>query len=295
MINSLLTTALLCLGYGTPLREAEPVNDEAMTATCLTEDYTSWTGYYREQVLSYDGTRLEISGGESASDNYSRVFLPCKLELRQADSSGNLGIKTITYAEYRFPSSGSEVYEPLIKKSPMGGLFTIHPMSRVLVVGAYGYAPKTNRDYEGEYSSVSNSRTLYPTSLPNYMGQDTFNLTDVSHYNYVYLRPNNGYLTDLTTPLVNYVKAQSEQYSQGFGDGRNAGYTQGYQEGKTYGMQIGADGAGLENVFALITRAFEPVSVFFNMRLFGFLPLYWVFLAPLFIALITLLLRMVKH
>lgn len=294
MITSLLTTALLCLGQGTPLREAEPV-DEEMTATCLTEDYTTWTGYYRDQVLSYDGTKLQLNGGESAADNYSRVFIPSKVELRQADSNGTLGIKAITYAEYRFPSGGSENFEPLIKKSPLGGLYTINPVSRVLVVGAYGYAPKTNRDYEGEYSSVSNSRTLYSTSLPNYMGQDTFNLTDVNHYNYVYLRPNNGYLTDLTAPLVNYVKAVGEEYSQGFANGRNAGYGQGYQDGKAYGMQLGADGASMQNVFAIFTKAFEPVATFFNMRLFGFLPLYWVFLAPLFITLITLLLRMVKH
>lgn len=294
MINSLLTTTLLCLSYGTPLREAEPV-DEAMTATCLTEDYTTWTGYYREQVLSYDGSRVEISGGETASDNYSRVFLPSKVELRQTDSNGTLGLRSITYAEYRLQSGNASTFEALIKKSPLGGLYTIKPVSQALIVGAYGYAPLYSRDYEGEYSSVSNSRTLYSSSLPNYMGQATFTLTEVQHYNYVYLRPNNGFLSDMNEPMVNYVKAVGEEYSQGFANGRNAGYGQGYQDGVSYGMQAGADGANMTNVFALITKAFEPVAQFFEMRLFGFLPLYWVFLAPLFIALISLLLRMVKH
>ena len=269
--------------------------DEGMTATCLTEDYTSWTGYYREQVLSYDGTRVEISGGESAADNYSRVFLPSKVELRQTDSVGTLGLRSITYAEYRLTSGNASTFEALIKKSPLGGLYTIKPVSTALIVGAYGYAPLYSRDYEGEYSSVSNSRTLYSNSLPNYMGQASFTLTSVQHYNYIYLRPNNGYLRELTEPLVNYVKATGEQYSQGFANGRNAGYGQGYQDGKAYGMQLGADGASMSNVFAIFTKAFEPVAQFFNMRLFGFLPLYWVFLAPIFISLITLLLRMVKH
>lgn len=294
MIKTLLTTTLLCLSHGTPLREAEPV-DEAMTATCLTEDYTTWTGYYREQVLSYDGTEVEIAGGTTASDNYDRVFLPSKVELRQTDSAGTLGLRSITYAEYRLPSGNGQAFNALLKKSPLGGLYTIKPVSQALIVGSYGYAPRYNRDYRGEYSSVSNSRTLSGDYLPNYMGQASFTLTSVQHYNYIYLRPNNGFLADMNEPMVNFVKAVGEEYSQGFANGRNAGYGQGYQDGKAYGMQLGADGAQMQNVFAIFTKAFEPVATFFNMRLFGFLPLYWVFLAPIFISLITLLLRMVKH
>lgn len=73
------------------------------------------------------------------------------------------------------------------------------------------------------------------------------------------------------------------------------GYQQGYNNGYRDGLNSTAAGLALDNVFGLFSKAFGSVASFFNLKVFGFLPLYWFFLVPIFIAIITLLLRMVKH
>lgn len=76
-------------------------------------------------------------------------------------------------------------------------------------------------------------------------------------------------------------------------DGYETGERQGYQNGLVAGGNQGAEATS--NVFSMLTEGFSSVASFFELKVFGFLPLYWFFLAPVFVALITLLLRMVKH
>lgn len=76
-------------------------------------------------------------------------------------------------------------------------------------------------------------------------------------------------------------------------DGHEAGYQEGYNNGLIESGEQGNE--AMTNMFGILGLAFSSVSSFFELRLFGFLPLYWVFLAPLFIAIVTLIMRMVKH
>lgn len=91
------------------------------------------------------------------------------------------------------------------------------------------------------------------------------------------------------TDMSTYNFQDVESYYQ------ERGYTTGYARGWQNGWNNSPGGVSTTNVFSLFTRAFDAVGGFFNLEIFGFLPLYWFFLAPLFITLITLLLRMVKH
>lgn len=99
------------------------------------------------------------------------------------------------------------------------------------------------------------------------------------------------YESDLLELLSPLRPADGFEVSQTYQDG----YAKGHEDGYTEGLATSQGGNGLNNAFGLFSKAFASVSSFFEMKIFGFLPLYWFFLAPLFIALLTLLLRMVRH
>lgn len=99
---------------------------------------------------------------------------------------------------------------------------------------------------------------------------------------------------------INRAKEATINYFKGWGrDILNTeyqnGYAVGFSEGTAYGQTLGETGGDINNIFGLFGQAFNAVGGFFNMKIFGSIPLYVVFIAPLFVVIVTLLLRMVKH
>lgn len=99
---------------------------------------------------------------------------------------------------------------------------------------------------------------------------------------------------------INRAKEATINYFKGWGrDVLNTEYQNGYElgfhEGTAYGQSLGESGGTLNNAFAVFGQAFSAVGGFFNLKIFGSIPLYVVFIAPLFVGIITLLMRMVKH
>lgn len=133
------------------------------------------------------------------------------------------------------------------------------------------------------------SATYYGT-----LGEGT--LTYVSGVWQVEMTPATYYFFEWAQITEVYNNSLPLNYFLLTGTPQNAtGYQQGYQAGYQAGILATPGGEATNNVFSLFTSAFDSVGGFFNLKIFGFLPLYWFFLAPLFVALITLLLRMVKH
>lgn len=96
----------------------------------------------------------------------------------------------------------------------------------------------------------------------------------------------NGYLPWTLESEINFGNARYQE-------GKETGYREGYNNGLIESGNQGSE--AMTNMFGILGLAFSSVASFFELRLFGFLPLYWVFLAPLFIAIVTLIMRMVKH
>lgn len=256
------------------------------------ENFTGYQGLLTQSIIEDEEPNLQINGGTSAGDNGPYVFVPVSGELVEANSSGDLTLGRLTWARCYNTSLTSSWFMSIFEDSPIGGIYIMNPTGRYYVVGATGITPDMTNDYSGEILSRSYSTTTIQGRRTIYQFQITGQ--DVQHYNYLYLRADNGLFTDLT-PLFLQIKAtQDERYSEGAQDGYEQGYTTGRADGYAYALATGGS-EETTNVFSLFTSAFNVVGGFMNLKVFGFLPLYWFFLVPLFVTIVALLLRLVKH
>jgi hypothetical protein len=77
-------------------------------------------------------------------------------------------------------------------------------------------------------------------------------------------------------------------------DGFRKGFEKGKEEGKQEAEAEGSACAGsVDNVFSMFGKAFSAVADFFQMEVFGFLPLYWFFLAPIIAMIIAGIVKLV--
>lgn len=93
---------------------------------------------------------------------------------------------------------------------------------------------------------------------------------------------------------LNAVKDRVLGNGSTYNDGYRDGYAQGMEEGKQEASAEGSQCAGtVDNVFSLFGKAFSAVADFFQMEVFGFLPLYWFFLAPIIAMIIAVIVKLV--
>lgn len=93
---------------------------------------------------------------------------------------------------------------------------------------------------------------------------------------------------------LNSVKDRVLGNGSTYNDGYRDGFAQGKEEGKQEAVADGSECAGtVDNVFSLFGKAFSAVADFFEMEVFGFLPLYWFFLAPIIAMIIAVIVKLV--
>jgi len=93
---------------------------------------------------------------------------------------------------------------------------------------------------------------------------------------------------------LNAVKDRVLGNGSTYNDGYRDGYAQGKEEGKQEAEAEGSECAGsVDNVFSMFGKAFSAVADFFQMEVFGFLPLYWFFLAPIIAMIIAVIVKLV--
>lgn len=95
---------------------------------------------------------------------------------------------------------------------------------------------------------------------------------------------------------LNAVKDRVLGNGSTYNDGYRDGYAQGKEEGKQEAEAEGGSCAGagtVDNVFSLFSKAFSAVASFFEIEVFGFLPLYWFFLAPIIAMIIAVIVKLV--
>lgn len=93
---------------------------------------------------------------------------------------------------------------------------------------------------------------------------------------------------------LNAVKDRVLGNGSTYNDGYRDGFAQGKEEGRQEATAEGSECAGsVDNVFSLFGKAFSSVADFFQMEVFGFLPLYWFFLAPIIAMIIAVIVKLV--
>lgn len=284
--------------YTTPKR-ANSSDDFSGDVYTLVPDWETKAGYVKS--MSFDTTLGEeawLSGGTTAADNANYVIVPVEAGY-QAGTDGTNGYVTgMTFAYYSVMNASPYTNQMILKDSPLGGFITFHPVNSTTYLYVVGIKPLGN-ELTGDYSALSWNDNLqsqvFGLNQEYLRGYWTTTNTDVPRY--ANLKLTSTFVRSVYyRPVAGLIAMSAKFGGEEYQAGRAYGYEQGYSAGVTFGRQTqGEGGEAFTNVFSLLALAFQPATTFFNMKVFGFLPLYWFFLIPIFAGIITLILRMIKH